>query len=159
MQKSTRVLLTVFSVVLCAAFVSGCSVKAKTARHLQRADNYYADGDFSKAEVEYLITLRLDNENKRAISQLGDIYFQQGRYGRAFVFVQKASQLATNDVNMQVKLATIYLMVQKYPEARNTAQYVLSISPTDTEAPDIMAESAVTKPDIIAVRKLLEAHS
>ena len=159
MQKSTRIFLGLFSVVLCAALVSGCSVKAKIARHQQRGDNYYADGDFSKAEVEYLITLRLDSENKRATAQLGDIYFQQGRYSRAFAYVQKASQLSTNDVNVQVKLATIYLMIHKFPEARNTAEYVLSLSPTNMDAPDILAESAVTKPDIAAAQKWLEAHS
>jgi len=158
MQKSTRALLTAFSVVLCAALVGGCSVKAKTARHQQRADNYYAAGDLSKAEVEYLITLRLDGNNKRAMSQLGDIYFQQGRYGRAFAFVQKAAEMSTNDVNMQLKLANIYLMVQKNAEARNAAEYVLTLSPTNADAPDILAESAVTKPDILAARKWLEAH-
>jgi tetratricopeptide (TPR) repeat protein len=158
MQKSTRVLLAVFSVVLGAACLSGCSVKAKIARHQQRADNYYAEGQLSKAEVEYLFTLRLDNENKRAVSQLGDIYFQQGRYGRAFAFVQKACLLATNDVNMQLKLAMIYLMMKKNPEARNAAEYVLALSPTNSEAPDIIAESAVTRPDLIAARKWLEAH-
>lgn len=158
MQKSTRVLLTVFSVLLGAAFLSGCSVKAKVARHQQRADNYYAAGDFSKAEVEYLFTLRLQNENKRAVSQLGDIYFQQGRYSRAYAYVQKACQLATNDVNMQVKLATILLMMKKNPEARNAAEYALALSPTNSEAPDIIAESAVTRPDIITARKILEAY-
>lgn len=159
MQKSIRVLLAVLSVALCAAFVGGCSVKAKTARHQQRADNYFAEGNFAKAEVEYLVTLRLDGGNKHATSQLGEIYFQQGRYGRAFAFVQRACQLATNDVNMQLKLAMIYLMVQKYPEARNAAQYVLSLSPTNAEAPDIIAESAVTRPDILAARKWLEEHA
>lgn len=159
MQKSTRILLTVCSVALVAAFVSGCSSKAKVARHQQRADNYYADGDLSKAEVEYGVVLQLDDQNKRAISQLGDIYFQQGRYGRAFAYVSKACELAKNDVNMQLKLATIYLMIQKHEEARNAAEYVLSISPTNSDAPDILAESAVTRPDIIAARKFLEAHA
>jgi tetratricopeptide (TPR) repeat protein len=158
MQKSTRVLLTVLSVVLGTAFLSGCSVKAKIARHQQRADNYYAAGEFSKAEVEYRFTLRLDNENKRAVSQLGDIYFQQGRFSRAYAFVLKASQLATNDVNVQVKLATILLMMKKNTEARNAAEYVLTLSPTNSEAPDIIAESAVTRPDMVTVRKFLEAH-
>lgn len=159
MQKSTRVFLAVLSAVLCAAFVTGCTVKAKTARHQQRADNYFAEGNYSKAEVEYLVTLRLDNENKRATSQLGEIYFQQGRYSRAFAFVQKACQLSTNDVNMQLKLATIYLMVQKNAEARSAAQYVLSLSPTNMEAPDIIAESAVTRPEMVTARKWLEEHS
>jgi len=145
--------------MLCAAFVTGCSVKAKISRHLQRADSYYADGDFAKAEVEYLITLRLDSENKRAFSQLADIYFQQGRYGRAYVYVQKAGQLSTNDVNVRVKLATIYLMIHKYPEARSEAENILSISPTNMDAPDIIAESAQTKPEVIAAQKWLEAHS
>jgi len=67
--------------------------------------------------------------------------------------------MATNDVNMQLKLATIYLMIQKNQEARNVAEYVLSISPTNADAPDILAESAVTRPDIIAAKKWLEVHA
>ena len=34
----------------------------------------------------------------------------------------------------------------------------MAISPTNSEAPDIIAESAVTRPDILTVRKILEAH-
>jgi tetratricopeptide (TPR) repeat protein len=159
MRKSTQILFTFAAVALCAAFLTGCSAKAKMARHQQRGDNYYAAGDFSKAEVEYMVALRLDPSNAHTINRLADIYYQQGRFGRAYPFVAKACELTTNDVDMQVKLGSIYVITRKSKEAREVAEYILAISPTNSEAPDILAESVITRSDVELVQKRLEKLS
>jgi tetratricopeptide (TPR) repeat protein len=159
MRKSTQTLLTFAAMGLCAVFVAGCSAKAKMARHQQRGDNYYAAGEFSKAEVEYLIALRLDVNNAHTMTRLGEIYYEQGRYGRAIPYVQRACELATNDVNMQVKLGSIFLLTHKPKEARDVAEYILKLSPTNSDAPDIMAESIAVRADIDLVEKRLEKLS
>ena len=73
------------------------------ARHQTRADAYFAAGDYSKAEVEYLIALGFDASNAHAVSRLGDIYYQQGPLLPAYMYIQKACELVTNDVEMHVK--------------------------------------------------------
>lgn len=159
MRKSTQVIITFAAVLLCGAFMTGCSAKARMARHQDRADKYFADGDFSKAEVEYLIALRLDSANAHTISRLGDIYYQQGRFRRAYAYVAKASELVTNDLDLHVKLGTIYLIAHMPKEAKEQAEWVLDRSPTNAEAPDILAESISSKAELDAVRARLEKLS
>ena len=159
MRRSTQALLTYAALALCAAFLTGCSAKAKLARHQQRGDSYFAAGDFSKAEVEYLVALRLDVNNAHTVSRLSDIYYQQGRYGRAFPFVQRACELATNDVGMQVQLGSIYIIMRKAKEAKQVAEYILELSPTNSEAPSILAESVTTLTELGPVQKRLEQLS
>jgi tetratricopeptide (TPR) repeat protein len=159
MRKLTQVLLAGAAFALCAVFLTGCSAKAKMARHQQRGDNYYAAGEFSKAEIEYLIALRLDSSNVHTITRLGDIYYQQGRYGRAFPYIQRGCELSTNDVNLQMKLASIYLIATKTKEAREIAEFVLDRSPTNADAPDILAESVTVRTEIEPVHKRLEKLS
>jgi tetratricopeptide (TPR) repeat protein len=160
MRKSTQSILTFAALALCAVFVAGCSAKAKMARHQQRADSYYAAGDFSKAEVEYLIALRLDVNNPHTMNRLADIYYQQGRFGRAFPYVKRASELASNNVDMQVKLGSIYIIMRnKGKEAREVAERILQLSPTNSDAPDLLAESISARADIDPVQKRLEAIS
>jgi tetratricopeptide (TPR) repeat protein len=159
MRKSTQVLITFAAVMLCGAFMTGCSAKARMARHQDRADKYFADGDYSKAEVEYLIALRLDSQNAHTISRLGDIYYQQGRFRRAYAYVGKASEMISNDIDLHVKLGTIYLIAHMPKEAKQQAEFVLDHSPTNAEAPDILAESISSKAELDAVRARLEKLS
>ena len=159
MRKSTQVLITFAAVVLCGAFLTGCSAKARMARHQDRADKYFASGDYSKAEVEYLIALRLDGGNAHTIARLGDIYYEQGRFRRAYSFVAKACELASNDISLHVKLGTIYLVAHMPKEAREQAEFILDRSPTNAEAPDMLAESVASRADLTAVRARLEKLS
>jgi tetratricopeptide (TPR) repeat protein len=159
MRKTTHALITFAAMALCATLITGCSAKARMARHQQRADNYYAAGDYSKAEVEYLIALRLDHANTHAVARLGTIYFDQGRFGRALSFISKACELSTNDVDLHVKLGMIYLNLHAPKEAAEQALLILDKSPTNAEAPDILAESVVSRAELDRAQKRLEALS
>ena len=159
MRKSTNVILTLAAVVLCGAFLTGCSAKARMARHRDRADKYFAEGSYSKAEIEYLIATRLDPNNAHSISRLGEIYFEQGRFRLAFPYTQRASELLTNDIDLHVKLGTIYIMAQMPKEARVQAEFVLDRSPTNAEAPDILAESVASHTDFNEVKARLDKLS
>src|SRR6266567_5780834 len=101
MRKFTQILLTVMAAGLLAMLTPGCSAKAKAGRHLSRADKYFDACEYSKAEVEYLNVLQLQSLNARAMARLGTIYYEQGRAARAFPFLDKASELTTNDMELQ----------------------------------------------------------
>ena len=62
-----------------------------------------------RAEVEYLNALHFNRTNAHVIAQLGTIYFQQGCVERASPFLSRASGVFTNDIDLRVKLAAIYL--------------------------------------------------
>jgi tetratricopeptide (TPR) repeat protein len=159
MRKTTQTLILLAAVALCATLFTGCSAKARMVRHQRRADSYFAAGDFSKAEVEYLIALRLDRANAHNISRLGEIYYQQGRFRPAYAYISKAVELAPDDIGMRVKLGTIYLNLHATKEAAEQATVILDKSPTNAEAPDILAESVISRTELEQVQKRLEKLS
>src|ERR1700744_5787294 len=131
MRKTIQRILPFAAMLLLATCFTGCSAKIRSARHQRLGDKYFAEENYSKAEIEYLIALRLDNANSHTISKLADIYFQQGRMRRAYAFTWKATQMATNDVDMHVQLAIIYLAAHSLKDAHKEAEWVLAKSPTN----------------------------
>src|SRR5262245_415319 len=101
--------LLAFCLLLLLALTSGCSPKAKAARHLKRADKYFDAGEYAKAEVEYLNTLHFSADNPRVIGRLATIYYDQARVRAALDFLTRASELAPTNADYQVKLGTIQL--------------------------------------------------
>jgi tetratricopeptide (TPR) repeat protein len=144
MRKVISLFLTM---VVASALVitdTGCTAKAKRAYHLQRANHYFDSAQYDKAELEYLNVWHGDQQNVQANSRLGLIYFDMGLIGQAAFFLHKGSQLATNDLNVQLKWGLICLVLGKTTDARNQANYILDRSPTNEEAPLLLAESVAT---------------
>src|ERR1041385_328122 len=156
LRKLTSVLVILFAASLLLFSGTGCTARAKRARHLARADKYFASGDYSRAEVEYLNVLRLDPQNARIIGRLGTIYYEEGLSMRALPFLAKAIQTATNDVDLRVRLATVYLSLGGAEEAREQAILVLNQVPSNSEAPALLAESATNRAQADEVRQRLE---
>src|SRR5437588_769229 len=145
MRKFTQTFLIIAAAGLLIILMPGCSAKVKAGRHLQGGDKYFDAGDYSKAEVEYLNVLQRDSLNARAIARLGTIYYADGRVARALPLLAKASELATNDMELQFKLGTIYLVLGKTNEARDKALLILDKAPRHPEAPVLLAESAISE--------------
>jgi tetratricopeptide (TPR) repeat protein len=155
MRKLNRILAPLIAICLVATFGAGCTKKAKAARHLKNADRYYAKGFYNSAEIEYMNTLQLDRTNSKAIRQLGTLYFDQGRFARAFQFLYSASQKYPQDLDLRIKLASLYVASHRSGEAQAQANYVLDKSPTNAEAPLLLAESVFTRTNIPVVRTRL----
>lgn len=155
-MKKNRLHLVIFAVLL-AAVAAGCSAKVKKNYYLERANRWFDSGQYDKAEVEYLNVLRKDPENAEAIGRLGIIYFDEGRFQKAAPFLFKGSQLATNNLDLHLKLGQIYLAIGDLKDTRNEAQFVLEKNPEDAEAPVLLAESALKPNDVDAIRRQLHA--
>jgi len=158
MQK-LQLFLIVAVASLLAIGSTGCSAKAKKIYHLSRANKYFDAGQYDQAEVEYINVLRNDRENADAYGRLGIIYFEEGRYQSAAPFLFRGSQLATNNLELHLKLGFIYLAMGKSKEARDEASFVLARKPQDKDAPLLLAESATTQREIADVRQQLQKLS
>ena len=142
MPNRFRLLLTCTLLPLVALLGASCSRQAGKERALARADAYYASGALDKAEVEYLNTLNLDHENARALAQLGLIYADQGRIGKAPGFLFRARKLQPDNIEVRARLAVFYLAAKKLDEARTELRYILEHQPDHADAPLLLAESA-----------------
>ena len=155
MKKITQILLLSALALTLVATGTGCTAKAKKIYHEKRADKFFAAGDFDGAEIEYLNVLKNDNENAHAFARLGGIYYEDGRLQHAAFFLGRASELATNDLDVRLKLGFVYSTGGKIQEARDNANFVLDRNPQDPEAPLLLAESAVRPKEIEAARQRL----
>jgi tetratricopeptide (TPR) repeat protein len=144
MRKFTRLISSLAAVMLLAAAGAGCSAKMKASYHLRRANNYFDAGQFDKAVIEYENVLRNNQQDAQAWSRLGIIFFEEGRLGDAAQVLGRARQLATNDLEVRLKLGTIYLQAGKLKEAQDAADFVLGKNPRDPQAPILLAEAAAT---------------
>ena len=142
-------------IFLAGAAGTGCTAKVKKAYHERQAEKFFTAGDWDRAELEYLNVLRNDQENTVAATRLGGIYFDQGRLQRAAYYLGKASVLATNDLDVRLKLGFISAAFGKSSEARAAAEFVLSRRPQDDQAPLLLAEMALRPKEVAAVRQAL----
>ena len=112
MKKLTRfpaALLLLAAVFALAVGCTGCTAKARKVYHEKRAEKFYAASQFDRAEIEYLNVLHNDPMDAQAIGRLGLIYYQEGRVETAFPYLLKGSELATNDLDLRLKLGFIYV--------------------------------------------------
>lgn len=122
-------------------FNAGCSKEAKRDRLLATANTHYLAGDYDKAEVEYLNTLKTEALNPTAVARLGLIYTNQGKVSSAITYLRKAIELNPEDLDVRIKLAQLDLSSGNLKEARAKATYVLERRPDDLEAPQVLAGS------------------
>ena len=156
MKKILHLILMSVVVAVLAAGGTGCTSKMKKAYHESRADKFFAAGNFDSAEIEYLRVLRDDHENAKAFTRLGGIYFQQGRFQLAAPFLERASILATNDLDLREKLGMIYTASGQLKAARDTANLILDRNPQSLEAPLLLAHAVSTTKEIAVARARLE---
>jgi len=130
--------------ILTAAFLGACAETpdAKRARHLSRGDEYFGQGRYKEALIEYQNVLRFNASDARAIERMGFSYHNLGDFRRAYPFLLKARQANPDDVNVTMKLAAIYLLAGKLDEARELAGSILEKDPNNLEALQVVAVAA-----------------
>src|SRR2546422_4803804 len=109
------------------------SPEAQKARHLEHGDRYVQREQFREAIIEYRNVLRFDQNNGHAMRQLGLAHYQLGELAQAYQYLLKAQELAPHDLNVRLKLGTIYALSGKLAEARAEAELILAREPGNTD--------------------------
>jgi tetratricopeptide (TPR) repeat protein len=135
---SSRALL-----ILGLLVVAGCSrsPEAQKVRHLERGDKYALQEKYREAVLEYRNALKFDPNNARAIKQLGLAHHHLGEMAQAFPYLLKAQGLTPDDLDVRLKLGTIYILVGKRQEAREEASFVLEKQPKSLDALALLADT------------------
>ena len=133
----------------------GCSKAGRAARHFERAEAYLRAGEREKAEIEYLNVLRLEPLNARAIERLGEVYFEQGRFPRALVFLLKTRELDTNNIIARLHAAQSFMAVGQPKSARDEVLPVLELQPTNETALLLLVESPRNTNELAEVEQRL----
>ncbi|MDB6021254.1 MAG: repeat-containing protein [Pedosphaera sp.] len=160
-MKKLGHLVFVSAVIALLGITGGCSKEAKRARHMERAERHYAAGDYNKAEIEYINTLRIDQTKvdatkALAYERLGTMSLEQGRLSRAYGALVQACKWDTNNLDFRYQLGLIYLHLGKFKEARGEANFILDRRAQDEQAPLLLADASTTPKDIDASRQRLQ---
>lgn len=126
---------------LCAA---GCSKTSKLERHISRADGYFAEADYAKAEIEYRNALRLSPSNTYAMGRIGTIFLEVGQIPQAFMALARVSQLEPTNLSLRVKFGQVCLAGRLTAKARAEALYVLGRDPKFKDAALLLVDSSAT---------------
>src|SRR5205823_74298 len=148
--------------ILGIVVLAGCarSPEAEKARHLGRADRYFGREQFREAVIEYANVLRIDGSHAHAVRQLALAHYHLGELGRAFPYLLKSRESDPGNLDVRLKLGTIYLMARRPADARREVALVLRKEPKNAEALLVWAQTAGTPQEIeAAIERLEEART
>lgn len=155
MKKSTFVRAA--AVLVAGACLCSCTREMRKESHLRKADHYFANGNYDAAEIEYLNAARMDTHDPHAVSQLGILYFSEGRIGKAYEFLSGAKHLDPNNLEARLDLGLCMLAAGHKVDAAREATFLLERDPSSVMAPLLLAESAENAAQIAAFQKRIEA--
>src|SRR5436309_15780464 len=103
--------LALLLLVMGLVVVTGCSrsPEAKKARHLERGDRYFAKEQYRDAVIEYQRALRIDPNERRAITRAGLSLVQLGSPGRAYPYLVKAIELDPGNAEARLKPGPVFV--------------------------------------------------
>src|ERR1051325_5520517 len=137
------------------AVMAGCSQQARKAKYEAKGDKYFDAGQYAEAEVEYLNAAKLDPDDAHALTRLGTIYLEDGKYMHAFPVLSRAKNLNTNDLNVRFQNGFLQWRSGFRKEARLEALAILDKDPKYSEAAFLLAE-AIEGKDIEDAQKRIE---
>jgi putative PEP-CTERM system TPR-repeat lipoprotein len=123
-------------VFLAIALAAGCAKTPEASKqdHLKRGDAYAKDKKFAEAIVEYRSALQADPKYAEAFVGLGEAYIQIGDIKTALASFTRAADLLPQNVNVQIKTGTMYLLRRGYVDAQTFANRALAQDPKNIVA-------------------------
>lgn len=159
MLRLIRVPLVLIT-LLCVALACSESPEVKKAKHLEKGDQYFSEQKYKEAIIEYRNVIQLDGSNARAFERTGMAFLELHDPVKAFQFLSKARDLNPDNLELRLKVGTLYLLGQKRSEAREEVNYVLQKDPKNFGALTLLADLAQTPDEISeALDTLKEAEA
>ncbi len=123
--------------------ITGCKKADPTGKEsLQKAEKYFAAGDYGSAEVEYKNTLRANPREITALLHLAEIWDARGGPFQAEVLFRSASQLDPGNAEARLGIAKFQLAIGDQHGARKEVLEVLKDSPDHRDALLLLAKVA-----------------
>lgn len=155
--KPARMGLTIAlaTVVLLAA--AGCSSRSRLDRHLERANGFFEAENYQEAIIEYINVLTIDARHAEALRRMGLCHYNTGNAGEALRFLLAANQAEPDQTDVQLRVATIFLMAGGSAQAREHLEAVLEREPENPEALLLLSETAFDEAELAPFQARLEA--
>ena len=142
MKALSKIIRPVFPLALLVMLSAGCSAEAKKERQAKRAEEFFKQGDYDRAKLEYTTLLRLDPGNPEGFEKIGLMWMEEGAPLRAGPFFARAKELAPARPDIRTKLAELYINVGSLANGRQEALEALQMQPGNEMAVLLLVESS-----------------
>ena len=134
----------------------GCSQQARLDRRVDRANQFFEKEQYAEAVIEYLNVLRMDRSNQVAIVRSGLAHFELGDAVKAMQFLMVAKEMDPGNIDVRLKVATIFRLGNYIKEAREEALELLKRDPGNLEGLLLLAETASEPDEVMDAYRLLK---
>ncbi len=110
------------------------SITPETRAWLSEAREAFAAQDYNTAAARYDMVLAQDPNNLVALSNLGVVRYQQGRFDEAEESLRKAAAAAPNDSKSRALLGIIYFRKGRLDDAFSELTRAVALDPRNAEA-------------------------
>jgi len=122
-------------VVVMAVGTAGCGgPEERKAKYRLRAQEYFQQGDYSKARVELRNVLQIDPKDVEAYLLYAQVEEKERNWRNAFAAYQQVVELSPNHERALVKLAKYYLEVRALEQAGQLADRLLVMKSDHVQA-------------------------
>ena len=130
-----------FSLVTVACF--GCS--GSEANHLEAANRYFTERQYSKAVAEYSAAPALVAKNPAAGRQLGLSYNALGEWAQAIKYLEPTRVSAPLDTTVRLALGGAYLALARWDDATHEADAIMKTAPNNLTALNLAGSAYLGK--------------
>jgi tetratricopeptide (TPR) repeat protein len=153
--RTTSIVATLCSLAVASA---GCSKHEPTTDELlTRADEALAADQLQTAEKGYRDALTRIPNDPVALGKLGVLYYDQGQFPQAYPLLKQASELQSDNVQVQLDLGNIFTLFGQSAQARDASHRILQQEPGHEGALLLLVRSAVTADEVAEARKFIES--
>ena len=126
----------VLAVAVLYASLTACSLSPEAAKqqHFTRAEQYFRDGKYDEAIVEYRGALQQDPKFADARFKLAEAYIAKNDYRNAYPEYIRAADSKPDDIAIQARAGNMLLLGRRFEEARTRARAILQKDPSNLEA-------------------------
>src|SRR5262245_26865705 len=143
-------------VLILAAF--GCRTNPDVTKqeYVKSGDRYVAEKKYAEAIVQYRNALQQDPKFGEARTKLGDTYATIGDGPGALREYVRAADLMPNDIDAQLRAASLLLLGSQFEDAKTRAEKAIAIDPKNVQARILRGDALAGLKDFDAAIKQLE---
>ncbi len=113
----------------------GCTSDTKKKEaHFEKGKAYYEKGEHKSAKIELLNAVKIDPKYFDALEILAGTYLKLGDVTEAYKSYLKLEQLNPEDIDVKLKLGTLFLLGRNFDESKKRTDAVLNKDPNNLEA-------------------------
>jgi tetratricopeptide (TPR) repeat protein len=119
---------------LIAIVLSSCSYLdpgVRKQKYFEAGQNYFRQGHFGEAAIEFSNATKIDPEFADAHFQLAESYLRLEQRERAYQELVRTTELRPGDGRARMELTTLLIQLRRFGEARDQANLLLKARPYD----------------------------